>query len=172
VSASGAVNTKRLRGRRMLRFESLQEVIKEAEVCAAAERSGRLVCRGNWTLGQTLGHLAFWADAPYAGYPPMRRMPWPLSMRMPLFKKRFVMKAAPAGVRIPGTPDGTLGTECLTTEEGLARLRRAFGRMEREAPQFPSPAFGPMTHEETILLNLRHAELHLSFLDPAGAKAP
>ena len=39
------------------------------EQLAAAEREGRLRSVGNWTLGQTLGHLAAWADYSYDGVP-------------------------------------------------------------------------------------------------------
>jgi hypothetical protein len=71
----------------------------------------------------------------------------------------------PAGVRIPGTKDGTFGTEPLSTSEGADRLRRAFQRLLSDEPaRYDSPAFGPMSHADRIQLNLRHAELHLSFL--------
>jgi len=33
-----------------------------------------------------------------------------------------------------------------------------------ELARYDSPAFGPMSHQERVALNLRHAELHLSFL--------
>ena len=49
--------------------------------------------------------------------------------------------------------------------EGAARLRKAVARLQAGEPaRYDSPAFGPMNHEERIQLNLRHAELHLSFL--------
>ena len=36
-------------------------------------------------------------------------------------------------------------------------------------PAKPNPVFGPLTHEQWIQLNLRHAELHLGFLVPQSA---
>ena len=54
----------------------------------------------------------------------------------------------------------------MTTEAGLARLRRAMERLKAEAPSKPQAIFGPMTHEEWVALHLRHAEMHLGFLVP------
>lgn len=56
------VDTKKVAGRRMLRFESLDQVIADVDRLVEAERAGRLTRLGNWTLGQTLGHLAAWAE--------------------------------------------------------------------------------------------------------------
>jgi hypothetical protein len=75
----------------------------------------------------------------------------------------------PSGVRIPGVKGGTFGIDEVPCEEGASRLRRAIDRLERDqSPPHPSPVFGPMSHDEWIRLNLRHAELHLGFLHPGG----
>ena len=61
--------------------------------------------------------------------------------------------------------DGTVGIEPLSTAEGADRLRRALTRLKRGEPaKFDSPAFGLMSHDDRVQLNLRHAELHFSFL--------
>jgi hypothetical protein len=39
-------------------------------------------------------------------------------------------------------------------------------RLKAEAPTAPSPVLGRLTREETIALNLGHAEPHLGFLIP------
>ena len=65
--------------RSTLRFESLDEVLAEAERLSVAERNGTLVRAGNWTLGQTLGHLATWCRFAFDGYPPEVRAPSPAS---------------------------------------------------------------------------------------------
>ena len=62
--------------------------------------------------------------------------------------------------RLPG---GTVGLEELSTDDGLRRFREAFTRLRQTAPTKSNPVFGPLTHEQWIALNLRHAELHLSF---------
>jgi hypothetical protein len=71
------------------------------------------------------------------------------------------------GVRIPRAENGTYGTDVLSTEEGAARLRAALQCLTGCQPcKFDSPAFGPMSHNDRIALNLRHAELHLGYLHP------
>jgi Protein of unknown function (DUF1569) len=160
------INTKKVRDRRKLRLESLDEAVRDAEALAEAERGGTLRVTGNWTLGQTIGHLAFWASAPFDGYPTMRRPPWLLRLLSPLLKPVFLNKGLPAGVRISGVPAGTFGVDVMPTDEALGRLRAAFARLASQAPAGPNPFFGPMTHDEWIKLNLRHAELHLSFFHP------
>ena len=64
--------------RRTLRFNSIDEALAEAERLVAAEREGRLQCVGSWKLGQTLGHLATWANFAFDGYPPEVHPPLPV----------------------------------------------------------------------------------------------
>ena len=156
------VDTKRATGRRALRFESLDEVLADAEALAAAERAGRLRSAGNWSLGQMFGHLAGWVGYAYEGLPvePPRLVRW---FVRPM-KKRFLYKAMPAGVKIPSAAGGTFGTDVLSTDEGLGRLRGAYARLKAEPPARPHPLFGRLTHDEWINGHLRHAELHLSFV--------
>ena len=160
------IDTKKVADRRRLRFEALDAAVRDAEMLADAERGGSLLATGNWSLGQAVGHLAFWARAPFNGYPAMRQPPWLLRKLLPLFKNRFLNHKLPAGARIPGVPDGTFGVEPLATDAALEELRREFFRLAKQAPAAPNLIFGPMTHEEWIKLNLRHAELHLSFFHP------
>lgn len=160
------IDTKAVKDRRVLRFDSVREAIAEAERCAAAEAEGGLHRLGNWELGQILGHLAFWADAPFDGYPTLRKPSLPVRLLMPVFKRRFLERTLPAGFRIPGVEGGTLGIEPRTTEDGLARMRRSFDRLGRSDPGRPNPVLGPMMHAEWIAINLRHAELHLEFVVP------
>lgn len=85
-------------------------------------------------------------------------------MILRMMKKRFITGRMKVGARIPGTKDGTLGTEPCSLEDGLARLHAAFRRLKTEVPTQPNVIFGPLTHDEWINMHLRHAELHLSFL--------
>ena len=160
------INTKHVKDRRPLRFEHLDDAVRGAEALADAERGGALRATGNWTLGQAIGHLAYWANAPFDGYPETRPMPWLMKKLLPLFKNGFLNKGLPAGARIPGVPAGTFGVDVMPSDEALAQLRPAFARMQSQPPTEQNPLFGHMTHEDWIKLNLRHAELHLSFFHP------
>src|SRR5437762_3012972 len=64
-----SVDTGKVIGRRVLRFESIEQMMAEVDRLVEAERTGRLGCLGNWTLGQTLGHLATWTEYAYTGAP-------------------------------------------------------------------------------------------------------
>lgn len=160
------VGTGRVGERRRLRFDTLAELRVELDRIEAAERAGRLRRSGNWTAGQTLGHIAAWMSYPYDGFP-MGRAPWFVRAFVSMRRRHYLHVGMPSGVRIPRVKGGTYGIEDMSLDEGAARLRRAIARLESGAqPPHPSPVFGPMGLEDWIRLNLRHAELHLSFLDP------
>jgi hypothetical protein len=162
--APGPADTAKVAGRRKLRFESIDEMMAEVDRLAEAERAGRLRRLGNWTLGQTLGHLAAWAEFAYTGVP--LKPPFFIRWILRLWKKRFLYGPMPAGMKIPRVEGGTLATEPVSLEEGLTRLRRIMDRLKTEAPTARHPIFGTMKHEESVAINLRHAELHLGFLVP------
>lgn len=151
--------------RRPLRLESIDEALREIDRIVAAHRQGRLRTLGNWTPGQTLAHVAAWIEYGYDGYP-IAPPPWFVRPLLKLMLKRYLRKGMPSGVRIPGTPQGTVGLDEMPLEAAADRLRTAFERLQRKEPaRYHSPAFGPLSDDERIKLNLRHAELHLSFLD-------
>jgi hypothetical protein len=150
---------------RKLRFESIDDAIAEVDRVVAAESAGRLRRSGNWTAGQTFGHLAAWINYGYEGYP-LRTPPWFVRVILRTKLRKMLREGMPRGVRIPNVPEGTYGTEVLPTEEGVRRLRAAFERLRREPAVYDSPALGRMSQEHRIRLNLRHAELHLGYLHP------
>lgn len=159
-----AVNSAQATGFRHLRFGSIDEVLSEIDRIAEADRDGRLETLGNWTAGQILAHISNWIDYGYNGFP-MGKPPWILRFLLGFMLKGYLKKGMPRGVRIPGTPEGTFGMDDVSTAEGVERLKRSFQRLKNgEACSFDSPAFGPMSHENRVLLNLRHAELHMGYL--------
>jgi hypothetical protein len=161
------INTKKVRDRRALRFGTLDDVLRDAELLAEAARGGTLRATGNWTLGQALAHLATWVNMPFDGYPRMQPPAWWMRLLRPVITWWLVHKGFPAGVRIAGAPGGTFGIEPCEVDDGLNRLRAAFRRLVDAAPMRTSPVFGTMTREEWIKFHLRHAELHLSFFHPS-----
>jgi hypothetical protein len=116
---------------------------------------------GNWTLGQSFGHLAAWINYAFDGYP--IKIPWFVRLIAPLIKKRFINSPMRAGSRIPRVNEGTFGLVPLSTYDGLEAFKNACARLKGTAPSQPNPLLGKLTHEEWIAMNLRHAELHLSF---------
>ncbi|MBY0309450.1 MAG: DUF1569 domain-containing protein [Phycisphaerales bacterium] len=161
-----AVDTKHINARRTLHFASIEDALRDARTLADADARGTLKPVGNWTLGQAFGHVAGWIEFALGGYPPELRPPWFVKLLVRPFKSRY-LKALPPGVRIPRIAGGTLNTEVMPTQEGLARLTAAWNRLSTTPPTHENPIFGPMAHDEWISLNLRHAELHQGFFLPA-----
>ena len=162
---SGPVDTKKAPGRRILRFESIDEALAEVDRLVDAEHAGRLKRVGNWTLGQALGHLAAWVEYSYTGAP--LKVPFFIKWILRLQKRKFLYEPMRTGARIPGIPGGTLATEPMPLDEAEGRYRRALERLKSRAPTALNPIFGVLTHNEWIALHLRHAEGHLGFMVPA-----
>ena len=151
--------------RRRLRFEAIEQALAEADALVAAEAAGRLRCLGRWTPGQNLNHLATWVDYAYDGF--AMKIPFFLRWFGPLMKRKMLAGPLAAGIRIPGAPGGTYAVEPVATPAAHEHFRSSFSRLAREAPVRPHPLLGPLTHEQWVALHLRHAELHLSFLEPS-----
>lgn len=161
------IDTKNV-ARRKLRFGTLDDMLAEAQRIADADKAGRLERLGNWTVGQNFAHLAAFIDYGYDGYPPpFAKAPWFVKLAMKFLRERFLEKGLPQGVKIPKLPGGTTGADDVSTQVGHERLVRAAARLRERVPPIPSAAFGPMSHEDSIRLALRHAELHLGFLNYA-----
>jgi hypothetical protein len=156
------VNTGKV-ARRKLQFQSIAEVQAEIGRIVAADADGRLRTTGNWTPGQICDHLAAWIEYGYSGYP-MKPPPWIIRVLLRWQLRKMLRDGMPGGVKIPGVPDGTYGQDNQPLPAAAERLMRALDRLQREPCPHDSPAFGRMSHEDRIALNLRHAELHLGFL--------
>ena len=76
------------------------------------------------------------------------------------FKNKFLHKAIPARFKAPGNfvPDAT------SVEDGLASLQRAVARQHEVAERALHPGFGKFSRAEWDQFNLRHAEMHMSFI--------
>src|SRR5688572_11954221 len=136
--------------RRYLRFVTIDDALAEAEQLVAAERDGRLSRVGNWPFGQTLGHLATWANFALDGYPPEVTAPWPVRAIARLLRKRILTKGMMAGVKVGKVPGGTVGLEPMPADEGLRRYRAAMERLRATPPTVVNPVFGRLTHQQWI----------------------
>jgi hypothetical protein len=163
-SKQSSVNTAKVQGRRTLRWETLDELKQDIDLILEADHQGQLESMGNWTPSQIFNHLAAWIEYGYVGYP-MGAPPFFLRWLLKRMGKRYLEKGMPSGIRIPGVKQGTYGVEDTPLQEAHQRLTLAINRLQvgEECP-YDSPAFGKMSHPDRVRLNLRHAELHLSFL--------
>ncbi|MEX2188288.1 MAG: DUF1569 domain-containing protein [Pirellulales bacterium] len=155
------VDTKKV-ARRTLHFNSLDDIVAEAERLAA----GSPKMLGNWSLGQTLVHLARAMDM--AVETPPFRAPWIVRLIGPLLKKRLLTRPMSSGFKLPKDAAAHLIPTTTSAADGLAVLRRSIDRF-KAGPRLPRhDILGRMTDDDWLRLQLRHAELHLSFAAPDG----
>ena len=70
------------------------------------------------------------------------------------------------GAKIGKVPGGTLGMEEIDPLSEPNGCEKHSTQLKSECPKQVNPLFGNLSHEQWIKLNLRHAELHLSFQIP------
>lgn len=155
------INTRRVSGRRDVRYENYDQQLADAERLAGVE----IRTLGNWSYGQILRHLARSIDAMIDGAPFAFPAPIQWVMRL-LMKKRFLSKPLKPGFKLPAKA-GRLNPEATTTEEGLAELRTAIARAKTDSTRAPHGGFGQLSEEESDAFQFRHAEMHMSFVVPA-----
>jgi len=131
-----------------LQFDTIEDCLQELGRLEQAERQGNLKTLGNWTAGQNLSHVAAWIEYGWEGYP-MDEPPPEVGVAMRAMLGSILENGMDAGMMLPEVEGGTFGAE----------------EMAGEVATHDSPAFGEMSHEQRVKLNLRHAELHLGFLD-------
>jgi hypothetical protein len=166
MTTATPVNTKTA-NRREVRYLTIDDLLRDMDKVIASEKAGTLTRTGNWTPGQVFNHLATWIDYGYQGFPPKAHPPFFIRWLLMMKKKKMIRNGMPLGVKIPGIKDGTLGCENCSTEIGAAKLLASLARLKnREPVKFESPAFGPMSDDERIAFQLRHAETHMGFLHP------
>ena len=105
-----------------------------------------------------------WIEYGYEGYP-IEPPNWFVRQMLKFFFKKILKDGMQPGVNIPGVEGGTVGQEKVDTETACQRYLVALNRLASSEPvKYPSPAFGDMSAQKRVKLNLRHAELHLGFV--------
>lgn len=154
--------------RRQLRFNDLDEVVRDAESLLANgyEKAG------NWDLAQCCKHLAEWLRFPVEGFP---KMPLPLRPLFWMARKTVGRKKLLEYIGTGSFPAGkptmpqTVAPPGGDPREAVDALRTSVERLKAYGgPIVPSPLFGPMTKDEAVRMQLVHAAHHLSFLVPKG----
>lgn len=158
-----AVDTKTVKGRREVSYESFDALLADAERMASVDVN----TIGNWSLGQILRHLAKAINTTIDGVD--FRAPWPLRFLGRIFlKKRLLANGIPSGFRIPARAKRHFQPEEVDAVVALEVLREAVKRINTEPNRAPHPFLGQLSRVESDLFQLRHAEMHMSFVVPAG----
>jgi len=157
-----AVNPRTVKGRRQLKFETFDDVLSDAERLVASQNCRML---GNWALPELINHLAMTMNSSIDGF--AAKAPFLIRWVGPLIKRSVVYgKKLSPGIKLPAEAVPVAFPSGNSSQQALDALRVAFARAARERMEADHPAFGRMTHEEWLLMQLRHAEMHLSFAIP------
>lgn len=157
------VDSRRVIGRRKLRFQNLNQIVEDAGALVADPHAATL---GNWSLDHLLSHLAVSIEGSLDGID--ARAPWFVRLFAPLIKSRALDGGITPGVRVPKELEARSFPAGGSPAAALERLRKAVARANAGKMTARHPFFGPLTHEEWLKFHLRHAELHLGFVVPGG----
>jgi len=152
------IDTKKVKDRRKVAYASLRDVLADAERLS----QGQVKALGNWSPGQVFLHLANTLNSSIDGFD--ARAPWYFRTVARLMKKKLLAGQMPPGYQLPADAARTLVPGPTSPEEGLAALRTAIARQERESNRAKNPVFGELTRDEWDQLHLKHSALHMSFL--------
>jgi len=155
-------NAAEVPGRRELHFESVDDILADAEQVMG--KPHRAV--GNWSAAQILEHLAlaFNRSVDGSSYRPPFFVRWAAS----LLKRRILKGPMPSGFKMPKAmqPD-FMPPDNATDQNALEELHTSINRYKSAAQLAPNVALGKLSREEWDKLHLRHAEMHLGFIVPS-----
>ena len=155
------VDTRKVVGRREVHYESLEDLIVDAGRCA----EGGWTTIGNWSMGQIYHHLSVTLHASIDGFGFQVFWPKRLLARI-FFKKKLFSQSMAPGVKLPAKMTRLVPME-MPVEDALHELSTAIERYHDNPNRAAHPVFGRFTSEEWDQFQLRHAELHMSFIVPA-----
>ena len=157
-----SIDTKKVKNRREVHYSSYDDFLADAERLATGETK----MLGNWTLGQAFGHLANSLNFSIDGFP--GSAPWPMKIMARLFMRKMMFEGPlKPGFKLPKKFEDKVVPGEMSSEDGIAALRTAIGRVKSATSLAPHPAFGKISADDWTRANLRHAELHMSFAVPA-----
>ena len=151
---------------RILDFQSVFDLESDLDRIEQACASGAVEATGSWSVGQNCHHVGKFFRFALDGFDG----PAPLPVRVIatlLFKKKALGPGPmPSGIKLPAKASYMLPDPDITNEDGIAFLREQVQRI-KNGEQFthPSPIFGKLTHDQWMTIQLKHAALHLGFLD-------
>ena len=156
------VNSKKVHGRRDVSFQTLDDIVADAEKLVASPKTRTI---GNWPLVKLIKHLSQTIHNSIDGF--QSQAPLWIRLIVPLFKGHMLKspKMSP-GINLPKAAVASAFPDAGSLQEALDDLRRAVARTKTERMEAMHPAFGKMTHDEWNTLHLRHSEMHLSFALP------
>jgi hypothetical protein len=169
---SAAVDTARVSNRRQVHLATLEDFAAEVDRIVAAAREGKVLPLGNWSPAQVLWHLARFIEFSIDGFPfrYLRGLSWITRLLRAVAWKWLIKLALRPGFANPPDAAALEPDTSVTLDDAASYLRQQLARIDRgERMTKACSSEGPYSHEQWIYINLRHAELHLSFLEIQAA---
>ena len=163
VPVHDRVNTKAAR-RRLVAYSSLSELWEDLNKIERSHRGGTLRKLGNHGGGANFAHIAMVMKGSFDGFAVRPALLLRILGRM--MKKRLLSRPFQPGFNLSKNAESAAWDDSVTFDAGLAMLREQVTRVGKvgAVPGVAHPFFGNMTVKEWQVYYLRHAELHLSFL--------
>ena len=156
------VPTKDVVGRRSLAFNSLDDIIADAQMLVECPRVRTL---GNWSLSQILTHVAIMMDVSIDGsYAKV-----PLGLKIQGFFLKWFIPGKPMqpGFQVPEEVEQDVSpSTTVELADAFDHLKRAVHRLRNQEERSAHPIFGRFSIDKWNQLHCRHAELHFSFAIP------
>lgn len=166
------VNTKTA-PHRTVTLHSLDDLKTEVSNIEHALAKRDLVVHGNWTAGQICRHIGKFIGFSIDGFD--GSAPWFARIVIQLFFKKKALGNAPMprGIQLPKSAASMLPEPTISDAEGIASLRAQIARLDAgERMTQPSPIFGQLTHDQWLHVHLKHAAMHLGFVDFPQSSTP
>ena len=157
------INTRRVRGRRRLRFRDFDAML--ADVRRLQHAPHRQL--GNWSLAQIVKHLGRVMHGSIDGSREPAQFPLVSRIAGRLFLRPFLLNVAvPAGIRPPAAVRREFMFDHAEFDEALGWLESGVDHLGKETHRVVHPLLGRLTPAQWDKFHLHHGEMHLSFIVP------
>jgi len=161
------VDTGRVAGRRLIRLNSIDDLVAEVDRVTAATAAGTMRSLGNWSPAQIFWHVGRLVELSFDGFPfRYRRGPaWIIRLLRLLSWRWLIALAFRPGFKNPPQAATLEPDPAVSVDVATAYLKQQLARIRGGEPMTQECSVdGPYSHEQWVYIHLRHAELHLSFL--------
>lgn len=157
------INTRRVRGRRRLRFRDFDALLAEVRQLHTAPHRAL----GNWSLPQIVMHVGQVMHGSIDGSQAPAEFPLPARIVGRLFLRPLLLNVAvPAGIQPPAAVRREFMFDQAEFDEAFACLETGVQRLGRQGTRVVHPLLGRLSAAQWDKFHLRHAEMHLSFIVP------
>lgn len=154
--------------RRVIKFNSLDEVVAEVERLAG----GEVRTTGSHSFPEIVRHLALTQDM-VTGKIKGPSPPWYMKLVIGLMKSRLMQdKPLAPGFNLPAKAEAFFWPESdVNLADAISHLKESVENFNANGPLPKHPVFGKISAEQNLSMSLRHAAMHLSFVHPGEPAA-